>query len=117
MRLTIVALIVSLLATSAWAGTVEELANKKWKLQSFGPIGKETPLIPGTKITLEFELHGQFGFIAKGFGGCNSYGGFCEEREDGTLSVRDIESFDAQVIYVLLRTSRSHFQVSYGIWR
>ena len=92
MRLTMILLLMFLLATSAWAGTVKELKNKEWKLQSFGQIGKEAPLIPGTNITIWFDKEqsswGRLWFNLEGFSGCNWYYGFYEAKEDGTLSVR-----------------------------
>jgi heat shock protein HslJ len=87
MKFTVIVLLVLLLSMSASGGTLKELTNKEWQLQSFGTIGKESPLIPGTKITLEF---GDDERKLEGFSGCNSYVGSYEAREDGTLSVRDI---------------------------
>jgi len=48
----------------------DNLANTEWTLESFGPMGAETPVLEGTTVTLMFESGGQAG----GSGGCNSYG-------------------------------------------
>ena len=48
----------------------DNLANTEWTLESFGPMGAETPVLEGTTVTLIFESGGQAG----GSDGCNSYG-------------------------------------------
>ena len=52
------------------AGEESPLANSQWTLVSFGPSGEETPVVPGTTVTLQFDAAGQAG----GSGGCNTYG-------------------------------------------
>jgi heat shock protein HslJ len=52
------------------AGTGNSLVNTEWVLQSFGKLGAETPVLPGSTITLKFGPDGQ----ATGSAGCNSYG-------------------------------------------
>jgi heat shock protein HslJ len=51
-------------------GAENNLANTQWTLVSFGPPGQETPVIPGSAVTLEFDAAGLTG----GTGGCNSFG-------------------------------------------
>jgi heat shock protein HslJ len=55
---------------TATPGAGEALAGTNWTLVSYGAPGAETPVIPGTTVTLEFGPGGQAG----GSGGCNSYG-------------------------------------------
>lgn len=59
----------------------DALANTQWQLESFGPVGAETPAVADSPVTLQFEEGGQAG----GNGGCNSYGTEYEVQ-DGTLS-------------------------------
>lgn len=93
-RITLILPLVTVLsATTVWAGTVEDLANRGWILQSFGPTEKQSPLIPDTRITLWFndeeeQPQGQSGRTLRGSGGCNSYIGSYKADEDGTLSVK-----------------------------
>lgn len=63
------------------------LANTHWTLVSFGAPGAETPVITGSKVSLEFRTDGQ----VTGFGGCNSYGGKYLVQ-DNTLSFSQINS-------------------------
>jgi heat shock protein HslJ len=52
-----------------------------------GPPGSETPVVPGSSVTLQFEVDGQVG----GSGGCNSYGGQYEVQ-DNTISFSQVMS-------------------------
>jgi heat shock protein HslJ len=52
-----------------------------------GAPGSETPVAPGSSVTLQFEADGQVG----GSGGCNSYGGQYEVQ-DNTISFSQIMS-------------------------
>lgn len=54
------------------------LTGIEWRLVSIGPSGNETPLVPGTTVTLRFSEEGR----ASGSSGCNSYGGTYEVRGD-----------------------------------
>lgn len=51
------------------AEEVSVLANTEWTLTSFGPVGDETAVLPGTELTLRFAPEGQAG----GSGGCNTF--------------------------------------------
>lgn len=51
--------------------TGEDLAGTRWRLESLGPPGEETPASAGANVTLEFAAEGRAG----GSGGCNTYGG------------------------------------------
>jgi heat shock protein HslJ len=50
-------------------GSADPLAGSQWNLESFDPIGSETPVVEGSTVTLEFGAGGQAG----GSGGCNRY--------------------------------------------
>lgn len=63
------------------------LAKTKWKLVSFGQVGREAPVLKGATITLEFNGSGQ----ASGSGGCNSFGAQYQVKED-QLSFSEIIS-------------------------
>lgn len=63
------------------------LANTQWQLESFGPVGAETPVVEGSTVTLEFDATGQAG----GSGGCNSYGTEYQVQ-NGTLVFGEIVS-------------------------
>jgi heat shock protein HslJ len=65
----------------------DNLANTEWTLESFGPMGAETPVLEGTTVTLIFESGGQAG----GSGGCNSYG-TDYQVQDNTLIFGEIVS-------------------------
>jgi uncharacterized protein (TIGR02246 family) len=54
------------------------LANTQWRLASFGRSGSESPAVEGTSVTLEFGADGRAG----GSGGCNSYRGNYQVRND-----------------------------------
>ena len=56
--------------TSAIPVTGTELANTEWTLISFEEAGAETPPIPGSNTTLNFQANGEAG----GSGGCNTFG-------------------------------------------
>ena len=47
------------------------LANTRWRLDSFGAVGAEKPILPGATLTLDFDDQG----LVSGQGGCNSFGG------------------------------------------
>jgi heat shock protein HslJ len=75
------------MAPSETPGAANPLAGSQWNLESFGPIGSETPVGEGSTITLEFGAGGQAG----GSGGCNSFG-TQYEVQDGVLSFGQIAS-------------------------
>ncbi len=54
------------------------LTNTSWALESYGPSGDETSLVPGTKISLYFEENGSI----SGWTGCNPYEGDYEPGDD-----------------------------------
>lgn len=56
--------------------------DTKWELESFGPIGGETPVVPQTKVTLEIGLDGKIA----GSAGCNNYFTAYESGEDNAIS-------------------------------
>jgi heat shock protein HslJ len=49
----------------------DQLPGTEWKLVSFGPLGRETPIVDGTDVTLNFGSDSS----ASGSAGCNSYRG------------------------------------------
>ena len=65
----------------------DALANTAWQLESFGPVGAETPVVEGSTVTLQFDGAGQAG----GNGGCNSFGTEYQVQ-NGTLSFGEIAS-------------------------
>ena len=75
------------------AGIVEDLQNREWRLQSFGPIGKEVPVIPNTELTIEFVINSERfpgnDISVEGFSGCNIYFGFYDAKGDGSLSFQE----------------------------
>jgi heat shock protein HslJ len=85
------ALVMGLSACASAGGragvSVEDLANTRWELVSYGDMGLEKPVVEGSTVTLEIGPGGQIG----GTGGCNSYGG-SYELEAGTLAVGEIRS-------------------------
>lgn len=54
------------------------LEGTRWVLESMGAAGQESSLLPGSIVTLRFEANAQ----AAGNGGCNSFGGTYETREN-----------------------------------
>lgn len=54
------------------------LAGTNWRLVSFGPVGVEENIVPGTKPTLNFAEDGR----ASGSTGCNSFSGTYTVRGD-----------------------------------
>lgn len=67
--------------------TGELTIPSQWKLVSFSKSNAETPVIPGSSITLEFESKDQIG----GKGGCNSYSGAIE-MQGNMLTIKGITS-------------------------
>lgn len=55
----------------AQADRAGDLAGTQWQLASYGTPGAETPVAPGSVVTLSFESADRLG----GNGGCNSFGG------------------------------------------
>jgi heat shock protein HslJ len=51
--------------------TNSQLSGSEWRLTSFGPLGRETAVVQGTTVTLNFSSDGN----ASGSTGCNSYRG------------------------------------------
>ena len=72
-------------ATPTGPGAGNVLANTAWVLVSYGAPGAETPVVPGSTVTLEFEAGDQAG----GTAGCNSYGGRYQIDGD-TISFSEI---------------------------
>lgn len=58
------------------------LADRHWRLETFGAGDTRVAPVEGTEITLSFTGDGQ----ANGTGGCNRYFGSFETGEDGALS-------------------------------
>lgn len=61
----------SVFTAEAQAAPSDVLSGTAWQLVSYGPVGAETPVLPGSSVTLTFQTGGQVG----GNAGCNSYGG------------------------------------------
>jgi heat shock protein HslJ len=82
---TLIAAGLLLAALSGCTGATEEQEiplNSTWTLQSFGDIGSETPVIPGTEVTMQFIEAGRIA----GSAGCNRYFSSYEEGPGGALS-------------------------------
>jgi parallel beta-helix repeat protein len=62
------------------------LSGTLWELQSFGPIGTEEKVLPGTQVTLQFALDGRI----TGDGGCNHYFSSYKIGADNILSIGSI---------------------------
>jgi heat shock protein HslJ len=58
-------------AAPTTAGAPVALENTQWRLASFGAVGSEAPVLPGSDVTLQFGADGTVG----GNSGCNSFGG------------------------------------------
>lgn len=67
-------------------GDVGALADRHWRLETFGARGVSLPPLEGTEITLSFAGDGQ----ASGTGGCNRYFTSFESGEAGALSFGQI---------------------------
>lgn len=75
-------------ACSAFPQAGADLAiPSKWKLESFGKMGAETPTVDGSVVTLEFNDNHQLG----GKGGCNSFGAQYEVK-GSTLVIKELIS-------------------------
>lgn len=59
----------------------DNLANTAWRLESYGPLEAEEPVIEGSSVTLMFETPGQ----AVGSGGCNSFGTDYQVKGDALI--------------------------------
>ena len=70
-----------LLALAACASvgpaSTASLANTAWTLVSYGKPGSEQSIVPDTSVTLKLDADGK----ASGSGGCNSYGGGYELKD------------------------------------
>ena len=53
------------------------LDGTRWVLESLGANGEDSPVIPGSILTLQFQPNGQ----VSGNSGCNSFGGSYEVRD------------------------------------
>lgn len=71
----------------AQADPAGDLAGTQWQLASYGTPGAETPLAPGSVVTLSFESAGRLG----GTGGCNSFGGEYTVQNN-TLTISEVVS-------------------------
>lgn len=100
------------------------LTDSEWKLVSFSSAGAQTPLVPGSSITVRFQRDGQLG----GSGGCNSYGA-AYQLSGSSLSVSSIVSTEMACLqegimeqeqrYFAALQSASRFELSGGnliIW-
>jgi heat shock protein HslJ len=63
------------------------LADTEWTLISYGIPGAETPVVASSRVTLKFGSAGQ----VSGSGGCNSFSGHYENR-DNTVSFSAMNS-------------------------
>jgi heat shock protein HslJ len=74
------------------------LFGTRWILQSYGMPDQDMPIVPGSSVTLEFQLGGQ----AAGRGGCNSYGTTYEAIEDalsfGAVVATDVACVDSGIM-------------------
>lgn len=78
----------SMLSGLAMGGDTRKLINGQWALQFFGPVGAKLSLIPDTKITLQFHEDNKI----SGLSGCNRYAGIREEKANGTLSFKKVDT-------------------------
>src|SRR5678815_3379557 len=69
------------------SGNENRLVNTEWKLSSFGKVGAESPVVEGTTVTLKFGSESR----VNGTGGCNTYGGDYQMKDD-TISFSRIIS-------------------------
>ena len=80
-------LILALSACAILDGDASELEDTRWRLESYGDPGSQTPVMEDTEVTLHFESGEQAG----GSGGCNSFGARYQVS-DGTISFSEIVS-------------------------
>ena len=64
-----------------------QLRDVVWYLKSWGKTGKETKIIGGTTVSLEFVDKDDL----KGYGGCANYKGEYEAATDGTMDTDDVK--------------------------
>lgn len=63
-----------------------------WRLESFGPTGREQAVLPGTEITLSFEQPETGSNRVFGSSGCNYYGGDYFRGDNGLLKLGTLSS-------------------------
>ena len=68
--------------------TNSQLSGTEWRLVSFGPLGRETDVVQGTTITLNFSSDGG----ASGSTGCNSYRGTVRVQGSGIAFSRMVST-------------------------
>jgi heat shock protein HslJ len=107
------------------SGIENKLVNTEWKLSSFGPTGAESPVVEGTTVTLKFGSESR----VNGNGGCNTYGGDYQVRDDNVtfsriistkkacldskVSQQEREYFDALTTAGKFKITDNHLTISY----
>ncbi|MGE5123857.1 MAG: META domain-containing protein [Acidobacteriaceae bacterium] len=89
-KLSILLVFVTLISTGCkafQAGGSELPLPSQWKLESYGEISAQTPVVAGSTATLELNENG----LASGNGGCNSYGSNYE-MQDKTITFKEVVS-------------------------
>ena len=71
-----------MLVTACTSAAFAQSLVGAWRLESFGPIGEESPVLPGTEI---FILFGETKHL-QGSSGCNSYSAVYETGEVGSIT-------------------------------
>ena len=111
--LLIIVLVVPFGIAATSPGVDDGLAATKWRLTSFGSIETPAPVIEGTTITLEFNSGGKIG----GNGGCNSYGGDYQVRNESLCLSRIISTKRACVAQNAMQQEQRYFEALGSVGR
>ncbi len=64
--------------------------NTEWHLEAFGRIGAEEPTLPGTDVTINFDVSVEGVGSAWGTGGCNGFTGTVQAAPIGAIALSDL---------------------------
>jgi len=89
----------------------ERLLDREWRLESFGAVGDEKPLVADSRIALTFNEDGTL----DGFAGCNTYRTTYRSGSAGELTVRALVRSNDECSAAVMQQETTYLDVLHRV--